>query len=287
MSPLDEFDTALMADSARSATSASETAKKSGSRNRLSVELDFGRVSHQTESSSTHPHVLFSPLHYEPGYAYPLLVWLHGSGGDERQVMRIMPILSMRNYVAVAPQGLTAAESTNTPHQRTSKSDWNSLDVASILRDGISPKVLYDWPDTEEGLTEAERRVFDCISVATKRSNIAPDRIFLAGFGTGGTLALRLAFLYPEHFAGVASLCGPFPQGGQILHRWTAARNLSVFLGIGDTSVGPSPTAVCETLELFHTAGVSTMLREYACGREIAPEMLRDINRWMMNIVCS
>ena len=25
-------------------------------------------------------HSLFAPLHYEQGYAYPLLVWLHGAG---------------------------------------------------------------------------------------------------------------------------------------------------------------------------------------------------------------
>ena len=50
-------------------------------------------------------------MHYAPGYAYPLIVWLHGSGSDERQLQRIMPLVSMQNYVAVAPRGipLTAA----------------------------------------------------------------------------------------------------------------------------------------------------------------------------------
>ena len=48
------------------------------------------------------PHALFAPLHYASGYAYPLIVWLHGSGSDERQLQRIMPLVSMQNYVAVA-----------------------------------------------------------------------------------------------------------------------------------------------------------------------------------------
>ena len=30
------------------------------------------------------PHCLFTPQHYERNYAYPLLVWLHGPGDDER-----------------------------------------------------------------------------------------------------------------------------------------------------------------------------------------------------------
>ena len=29
---------------------------------------------------------MLAPLHYEPNYAYPLLAWLHGSGGDEREL---------------------------------------------------------------------------------------------------------------------------------------------------------------------------------------------------------
>ena len=29
---------------------------------------------------------LFAPLHYEAGYAYPLIVWLHGQGSSERQL---------------------------------------------------------------------------------------------------------------------------------------------------------------------------------------------------------
>src|SRR5688572_27524759 len=46
----------------------------------------------------------FTPMHYEPNYAYPLLVWLHGDHGDQQQLKRIMPLVSMRNYVAVAPR---------------------------------------------------------------------------------------------------------------------------------------------------------------------------------------
>ena len=46
---------------------------------------------------------LFAPLRYTPSYPYPLIVWLHGYGSDERQLVRVMPLVSMQNYVAVAP----------------------------------------------------------------------------------------------------------------------------------------------------------------------------------------
>lgn len=260
---------------------------------RLSLELDFARISHQSTTDTAHPHVLFSPVHYESGYAYPLLVWLHGGGSDERQVMKVMPAISMRNYVAVAPQGVSVVQSEDRNDKNAKglsstglSASWHCLDVNSILRDGARQKVFYDWPDTDEAFGNAEHRVFDCISLAKQRNNIASNRIFLAGFGTGGTMALRLAMLYPESFAGVASLGGALPQGNSILRRWNAARSLSIFLGAGETSSVFSPSSACGALQLLHTAGVRVAVREYACGQELAPAMLQDLNRWMMNIVC-
>ena len=50
-------------------------------------------------------HFYFAPLHYEPNYSYPLIVWLHGPHNNELELKQIMPLVSMRNYVAAAPRG--------------------------------------------------------------------------------------------------------------------------------------------------------------------------------------
>src|SRR5438552_19054779 len=51
------------------------------------------------------PHCLLAPMHYERNYAYPLVVWLHAPGSDELEIKRIMPLISLRNYVALAVRG--------------------------------------------------------------------------------------------------------------------------------------------------------------------------------------
>jgi phospholipase/carboxylesterase len=202
-------------------------------------------------------HSLFAPLHYEPGYAYPLLVWLHGLHSDERHILRIMPLVSMQNYVAVAPRGL-------------------EVTAAEEGRSGCG------WQQTDDHIRQAEQRVFDGIEIACGKLHVSPQRIFLAGFDCGGSMALRLAMSHPERFAGVLSLCGSLPMGGTLLANLAAVRRLPVFMAVGRYSPEYPQNRVCDDLRLLHSAGISVTLRQYPCSHELAPQMLLDVNRWMI-----
>src|SRR5579859_5417419 len=47
----------------------------------------------------------FLPIGYEPRYPYPLLVFFHGQGGNEEQILRLAPRLSRRNYICIGLRG--------------------------------------------------------------------------------------------------------------------------------------------------------------------------------------
>lgn len=220
--------------------------------------LDEAVFSHET--SADWPHCIFAPLHYERNYPYPLIVWLHGPNDDERQLLRIMPSISVRNYVAVAPQGLLI--------------DENPAD--GCRASGLT------WPQASDARQTAESAVLDCISLVSRKFHISPKRIFLAGFDTGGTMAFRIALNQPQRFAGVISLGGPLPEGDAPLRYFSQARDLSVFLGIGKYSPFYSESQACENLNLLHAAGFQVTLRLYPCGQEVAPQMLRDLDRWVI-----
>jgi len=215
----------------------------------------FSRPASQT------PRALFAPLHYERNYAYPLLVWLHGPGADERQLMRIMPVVSMRNYVAVAPRGLPI-----------------------LQPDG---KEVWGWSQSPEQIQQAEHQILDCVEDAQRRFHIAPNRLFLAGFDSGGTMAFRLAMSYPRRFAGVLSIGGGFPRGQNPLGQWNEARRLGVFVAVGRDSLEYPPAQACDDLRLFHAAGLSVTLRQYPCGHELSPQILRDVDRWIIEQITS
>jgi len=204
-------------------------------------------------------HALFAPMHYERNYAYPLLVWLHGPCDDERQLTRIMPLVSMRNYVGVAPRG-----------------------TAIAAGDG---QAGYDWLQSEEHIRHAEQRIFESIEIVRQKLHVAPQRTFLAGFDSGGTMAFRVALRRPTCFAGVVSLCGAFPSGQTPLEHLADARRLPLYLAIGRDSPVYASSDVCEHMRLLHTAGMSLTLRQYPCGHELVPRMLTDINRWIMEQV--
>ena len=204
-------------------------------------------------------HALFAPMHYEPGYAYPLIVWLHGCGGDERQLQQVMPLVSLRNYLAVAPRGLPLP------------------DAAAAERH------CYGWRQTEDHTQRAQQRVFDCVELVGRQFHVAADRVFLMGTDRGGTMALRIALSHPSRFAGVISLCGAFPRGGRPFGNLVAARRLGVFLATDRGSRRYPASQVCADLRLLHAAGLSVTLRHYPGGRHLIRQMLADVDRWIID----
>src|SRR5436309_16040458 len=99
------------------------------------------------------PQCLLAPLRYERNYSYPLLVWLHDDGGSERELTRIMLLVSLRNYVSLAVRG------TSTSGGR------------------------YEWPETADAILAAEARIAEAVEMARQRFNVHANRIFLAGAG--------------------------------------------------------------------------------------------------------
>jgi phospholipase/carboxylesterase len=168
-----------------------------------------------------------------------------------------MPLISLRNYVAVAPCGTLAAES-------------------------LCGRPTYGWSQADAHVAQADERVLAAIGTAQNAYNISAARVFIAGFDGGGTMALRLACNNPQLFAGVLSLCGQFPSGRAPLGRLAEVRRLPVFLATGRTSGDYPPAKVCENLRLFYAAGMSISLREYPCGHELTTQMLADVDRWLM-----
>jgi phospholipase/carboxylesterase len=215
-------------------------------------------TSTSSPSSALASPALFTPLHYEPGYAYPLIVWLHSNGDDQTQVQRIMPSISLRNFIAVAPQ-------------------------ASVGDSAAG----YFWQQTAAGIEEAQAAVVQAIDHAQLKLNVAPHRIFLAGYGAGGTMALRVALELSQSLAGVVSINGPLPSGLTPLRDWMSCRQLPIFWAHCRKSRDFSESLLCDQLKLLHVGGFSVTLRQYPAADELPAQSLHDLNGWIMESFAS
>lgn len=200
----------------------------------------------------------FTPTGYEPGYAYPLVVWLHRSGCSERHLPKVMQHISSQNFVAVAPRGLACKD----------------------------PQQGCDWLQQEDQIARADDVVQQAVELAQSRYNIHSRRVFLVGHGSGGTMAARLAMQRPGRFAGIASIGGQLPRAKRPLRHLKELRDLPFMLAAARDCHRYPQNAVCDDLRMLHSAGCSVALRQYPGDDDLTTVMLADVNRWIMERVC-
>jgi len=205
----------------------------------------------------------FLPTGYEPNYAYPLLVFFHGHGGSEEQVLRLAPRLSRRNYICISLRG---------PHTLGPRADG---------------RLGYSWGTDGQCDAQVEDYVLRAVEHTRRNYHVHSERIYLAGCCEGATLAYRLGFTFPERVAGVISLNGAMPRGGRPLLRLPECRSLRVLIGHGIANAVVPQTMARQDYRLLYTAGIDVTLHTYPTTHKLHPDMLRDINRWVMQSIHS
>jgi phospholipase/carboxylesterase len=203
----------------------------------------------------------FLPTGYEPNYPYPLLVFLHGHGGSEEQVLRLAPRLSRRNYICIGLRG---------PHPVDPRPDGGPA---------------FSWGLNGQSDARVEEYVFRAVEQTRRKYHVHSERIYLAGFCEGATLAYRLGLLFPERFAGIISLNGCMPRHGGPLLRLSEVRHLRVLIGHGIANAVVPLALARGDFRLFYAAGLAVRMHTYPATHRIHPHMLRDINRWVIGAI--
>ncbi|SRR6056297_320618 len=211
-----------------------------------------------SDSSVAAPRAFFLPARYEKNYAYPLLVWLHQDGADEQQISQVMPHVSVQNYVGVGIRGTRACDAAG--HR-------------------------YDWMQTPAGIAQAEQAIMDAVDNASQRYSINPERVFIAGYKAGGTMAQRIALRHPGHFAGVVSLGGGFPRGCRPLANLHQVRQLEMLLAFATDTKCFSIDALVDDLRLMNAARMRVEVQQFDATDEMMVPVLRHVDQWMMSLV--
>jgi phospholipase/carboxylesterase len=209
-------------------------------------------------------HRLFVPECYEPGYAYPLVVWLHSDASSEMELDGVMAALSRRNYIAIAPRG-------------------NVKSKGSCNR--------YRWGTSATDCAVAEDFVWSSVCEVAELLSVNLNKVFLAGFGAGGSMAQWIGLKCASQIAGVVSISGAFPKSPRSLSNWKLARHLRTLLIQRQGSSLCSDDEFIRAVKLAHQSGLNYRFVQAQTDTfdtnpdELDSSMLDAANRFMMGIV--
>jgi len=246
-----------------SQTAGEDAAGSAGGTDRRAADWDrptcFGNGSARTADSGWST---VTPLHYTPSYEYPLIVWLHQSGHNERQVHQVLPHISIRNYLAVGVRGPRA------------------VDLAGHG---------FDWPTGSGGFDAACGRVFAAIDEVCRQYSVHQRRIVLAGYRSGASMACRIALRHPQRFAGVVRLGGEFPDGGGCLSALEQLRHarLPMLWQQAINGRDDHPGRLQRDLVTAQLIRARVEVRQYRGDDVMNTVALRDIDRWCFERIIS
>ena len=215
-----------------------------------------GYSTSQVETPRPWPVRTFLPVHYEPRYPYPLLVWFHGQGGSEEQMLRLAPRLSRRNFICISLR-------------------------APICLGPRDHGLGWSWGDGTQA-TLVEDYMLRAVEQTRRKLHVHSERIYLAGYGDGAATAFRLGLTFPEKLAGVIALNGAMPRVNRPLLRLPQVRGLRVFIGHGIANSIVPQSLVRADHRLLLNAGLEVAMHTYPTTHKLHPDMLRDLNRWVI-----
>jgi len=216
------------------------------------------------------PYRLHVPASYEPGRATPLVVALHGYGGDQNYffaaVSELPQLLERHGFIFVAPMGYSTSGWYGAP-----------LDIPGNRprSNGQAPPAVTQSADEirrERYLSETD--VMNVVALVRREYNVDPDRTFLMGHSMGGMGTYVLGQKYAEQWAAIAVMSGTLADATYDLER---LRNLAVMLSAGEQEAAVVEAAKAQ-IEALKVLGIATSLfvaPGASHGSMIAPTMPR------------
>ena len=207
------------------------------------------------------------PQKFDSSRKYPLLIGLHGNGGNSEQMLAAMNhALKKEPVILAAPQGAYP----NFSQLRGQHFSWE-----------IQTRNRELWkigdPLSIENLNEV-------VQVLRKKYPIS--EVYILGFSQGAAYAFLSGFKYPEMVAGIISIGGLFPETDtefSILQEKEIenGKKFRVFIAQGNNDRLHSLGLGAKTTEKLKKYGYEVEYQEYEGGHEITPELLKKIYSWM------
>ena len=222
------------------------------------------------------------PKDMESERAYPLVMVLHGHGGNpENYVGMFERAGSSLDAIVSAPYGPYPI-----PFERGHGYSWYPAPwfFQEVLRAGTSIGDLTQRRkeiDLQEQVVSRDF-VLAAIDHVTGELPIDPDRIFLLGHSEGGVLAYGLALEHPDRFRGVIVVGSRLRESDatpDILT--TASGQLDVMICHSRADEAISFDNATAAAKILKGAGIQNKIYVYEGGHGLTGELIQTIGRWI------
>jgi predicted peptidase len=204
------------------------------------------------EAGTEMPYRLYVPQTYDPANETPLVVALHGYGGNQDYFFSaradLPALLERHGFIFVAPMGYSTGGWYGAP-----------LDIPGDRprSSGQPPPTVSQSPDEmrrERHLSETD--VMNVLALVTQEYNVDADRTFLMGHSMGGMGTYVLGQKYAGKWAAIAVMSGTLADATYDLPR---LRGVAVMLSAGEQEAAVVEAAKTQS-EQLRALGITTRL---------------------------
>jgi len=199
-----------------------------------------------------------APLSTNESGPHPALVFLHGRGTDENDLLGLTPHFD--------------------PH----------FLIASVRAPNKFPYGGYTWFDLDENgivnidqLLNSRDSFLRWLDDFQQKYPVDSSRLFLFGFSMGAMMSLAISLSNPNRFKGIVAHSGLLPQHDQLSYRWDELGTLSFFIAHGEQDPIVPIELGRQAHRLLMKANANVVYREYPIQHTISDESLSDISTWL------
>jgi phospholipase/carboxylesterase len=200
----------------------------------------------------------------EGGKPKPLVIALHGYGGDKLSMMRVMRRVNERDYVIACLQG---------PHQHL------------VMPTKESPKLGYGfgWLSNfkpEESVAIHHQLLRQIIEALDQSGEADTSRVFLIGFSQAAGANFRFAFTHSDLVRGVVAICGGIPGDWETEGKYQSGV-VDVLSVAAERDEYYPPERMRQNAEALRCRARSVELRFFDAEHEVPRDAYPVIDEWL------